>query len=59
MRLILTMRGTAVVDLELRWPHKQVESDDGPTLQATGGGLIERAESYGDPATQHGFGFSA
>ncbi len=53
------MRGTAVIDLELHWPHKAAEGDPGPSLQATGGGLVERAEPYGDPATQHGFGFHA
>lgn len=59
MRLILTIRGTDVVDLELRWPSKAAAPVAPPRLEATSGGEFDRAEPYGDPATQHGFGFSA
>lgn len=57
MRLVLTVRGVDVVDLELRWPSRKTEPDDTPTLEASGGGQFDRADTYGDPATQHGFGF--
>lgn len=60
MRLILTMRGTTVVDLELNWPTKQAPAQtQASTIEASGGGQAERAEPYGDPATISGFGFSA
>lgn len=60
MRLILNIRGTNVIDLELNWPGKQDQADDDrPTLEATSGVHMERAEQYGDPATQVGFGFRA
>jgi hypothetical protein len=59
VRLILNIRGTNVIDLELHWPTPDEPADDGPTLHATGGGGFERAEPYGDPATQSGFGFTA
>lgn len=55
MRLVLTIRGTDVIDLEIRWPSKQ--QDQPPRLEASGGGQAERAEPYGDPATISGFGF--
>jgi hypothetical protein len=62
MRLNLYWRGRDVIDVELHvWKKREERTLDGngPTLQATGGGQAERAEPYGDPATQHGFGFSA
>ncbi len=57
MRLVLTLRDVEVFYLELRWPGT-TEQADAPTLEASGGGSFDRADNYGDPATQHGFGFS-
>lgn len=34
MRVIVTMRGTAVVDLELCWPRRQEPGEEPPVLQA-------------------------
>ena len=58
MRLVLTIRGTDVLDLELRWPNKATGEEPAPKLEASGGHDFDRAEPYGDPATQHGFGFT-
>ena len=55
MRLTLTIRDTDVLTLELHWPGKA--SDDGPALEASGGGQAERAEHFGDPDTIVSFGF--
>jgi hypothetical protein len=57
MRLVLTVRGTDVLELELRWPG--TPESEPPGLEASSGGDFERAEPYGDPATQHCFGFQA
>ena len=60
MRLILNLRGTNVIDLEMHWPRRADQTDDDrPTIEATSGGSYERADQYGDPATQMGFGFMA
>lgn len=59
MRLTLRWRGRDVIDVELHvWRNREDTTDDsGPTLQASGGGQAERADTYGDPATIAGFGF--
>ena len=36
MRLVLTVRGVDVVDLELRWPGKSSDHDEPPKIEATG-----------------------
>ena len=58
MRLILTIRGTNVLDVELRWPSSSNDDPPPPKLEASGGGQAERAETYGDPGTTVGFGFT-
>ena len=59
MRINVYWRGRDVIDIELHiWKRREDSAqDDGPTLQASGGGLQERAEPYGDPMTQVSFGF--
>lgn len=59
MRLILTLRGVPVIDLELRLPTNPEPEPERPTLEATDGGQAERADTYGDPATIAGFGLRA
>lgn len=61
MRINLYWRGRDVVDVEVHlWKMRDEAVNSGaPTLEASGGGSAERAEHYGDPATQHGFGFKA
>ncbi len=56
VRLVLTLREVEVFYLELRWPGTNKQAD-APTLEASGSGSFDRADPYGDPATQHGFGF--
>lgn len=58
MRLILRTR-RLVVDLEVARPEPEGERPAPPALTATSGGDFERAQQYGDPATQVGFGFRA
>lgn len=62
MRLNLYWRGQDVVDVELHVWRKRPDdmtTDDGPRIEASGGGSSERASSFGDPATIAGFGFQS
>lgn len=60
MRLNLYWRGRDVIDVELHvWRQRaEDDGDEPPTLQASGGGQAERAETFGDPGTVVSFGFS-
>lgn len=60
MRLNLYWRGRDVVDIELHvWKQRadDEQKPKQPRLQATGGGMAERAERFGDPDTIVSFGF--
>lgn len=66
MRLNLYLRGIDLLDVEVHAGRVNVavfqprEDDpppnDGPTLQATGGGLAERAEAFEPDTSVMGFG---
>lgn len=55
MRLVLTMWGVDIVDLQLRFPWPRPRQ--APSLEASSGGQFEQAKTFGDPATISGFGF--
>ena len=58
MRLTLAIGDTDVLTVELHWPWtKQPQQPDGPKLEASGGGQVERADTFGDPDTIVSFGF--
>jgi len=62
VRLNLYWRGRDVIDIELHaWRKRpdQTTTDDGPRLEASGGGSSERSSTFGDPATIAGFGFQS
>lgn len=55
MRLILTLRGTSVIDLELAWPRRPDPQPEGPALRSGGTHLAHtELASYQDEP----FGFS-
>jgi hypothetical protein len=57
MRFVLTVRGVNMIDLEILLPIHTETTGTPPAIEASGGGQMERAEHYGDPATISGFGF--
>lgn len=66
MRLNLYLRGIDLLDVEVHAGRVNVAvfqpreddapTDGGPTIQATGGGLVERAEPFEPDTSVMGFG---
>lgn len=60
LRLNLYWRGRDVIDVEVHLWKKREDSDqpEPPKLEASSGGLQERAEPFGGPDTAVSFGFT-